>query len=295
MGENIQAQDAAKFYEKAFARNIGILTSEEQEKLRYAKVAIAGAGGVGGSHLIGLVRAGIGKFHIADMDRFEIANFQRQCGADMNTLGKNKARVMKEMALAINPHLSIKSFEQGVLPENVDEFLDGADVLIDGIDFFCIDVRRMLFSQARKRGIYAVTAGPLGFGSGLLVFSPEGMSFDEYFDINDEMKTLEQLIAFAVGLAPAAVHMKYLNLGKVDIGAKTGPALISACYLCSSLAITEVLRILLKRKNLKSAPHYFQFDPYEQQYKKGRLFLANRNPIQKLKRWFLMKKFSGKS
>ena len=284
--------NADLFYEKAFARNIGILTEEEQEKLRYSKIAVAGVGGVGGSHLIGLVRTGIGKFHIADMDEFEIANFQRQSGATIDTIGKNKSETMKDAALAINPHLDIKSFDKGVLKENIDEFLEGVDILVDGIDFFCIETRRMIFAEARKRGIYAITAGPLGFGSSLLVFSPTGMSFDQYFDINDDMTMLEQLIAFAVGLAPAALHMKYLNLGSVDIKAKTGPALVAACNLCNTFVITESLKILLGRKNLRSAPHYFQFDPYQQKYKKGYLMLANRNPIQKLKRWFLVKKFS---
>ncbi len=280
------------FYDKAFNRNIGILTAKEQEKLRNSKIAIAGCGGVGGSHLIAMVRAGIGKFHIADMDSFDIANIQRQYGATIHTLGKNKAETMKEMAVSINPYLEIKSFNQGVNEGNIGDFLDGVDVLVDGIDFFCIEARRLIFSEAKKRGIYAVTAGPLGFGSALLVFSPKEMSFDEYFDINDKMSRLEQIIAFAVGLAPASIHMKYLDLSKVDINAKTGPALISSCSLCNNLALTEVFKILLKRKNLKAAPHYFQFDPYEQEYKKGYLLGGNRNIWQRIKRIYLLKKFS---
>ena len=289
------SSDPDAFYKDAFTRNIGILTEEEQKKLKDTKISVAGAGGVGGAHLIGLVRIGIGGFHIADMDTFEIANIQRQYGADMNSLGKNKAEILREMALTINPHLDIKSFNNGVTKENIDDFLSGVDVLVDGIDFFSIDARRLIFSEAKKRGIFAVTAGPLGFGSGMLIFSPDGMSFDEYFDIKDSMSTLEKLIAFAVGLAPSAIHLKYLNLKSVDIDSKTGPALISACNLCSSFVITEVLRIVLGRKGIKPAPNYFQIDPYEQKYKKGYLLGANRNPIQKIKRWYLMNKFSGKS
>ena len=209
----------------------------------------------------------------------------------MDTVGRNKAEVMKAMALSVNPHLKIKVFEDGVTDENMDEFLSGADVLVDGIDFFAFDMRRKVFNKAREKGMYAVTAGPLGYGSALLVFSSGGMGFDEYFDVNDQMSYNEKLIAFAVGLAPASLHMGYLDLNKVDLSSGKGPALISACNICSGLAVTEVMKILLGKQNVKCVPDYFQFDPFLQKYKKGYLFGANKNPIQLIKRWYLVRKF----
>ena len=92
-------KDADSYYEESFRRNIGILTPEEQITLRSLRVAIVGMGGVGGFHLINLVRMGIGGFNIADMDCYEPANFQRQCGAFMDTVGKNKAQTMADTAL----------------------------------------------------------------------------------------------------------------------------------------------------------------------------------------------------
>ncbi len=284
-------QDSELYYREAFARNIGIFTAEEQKRLRSFRVAIVGVGGVGGFHLVNLVRMGVGKFNIADMDSFEVANVQRQCGAFVDTFGKNKARVMYEMALSINPHLDIKVFEEGVSGGNINEFMEGVDILIDGIDFFSIDERRMVFKEAQKRGIYAVTAGPLGFGCAMLVFSPKGMGFDEYFDIKDSMSHLEKLAAFAVGLAPEAFHLKYLNLKEVNLEKGKGPALVSACNLCGAIAATEVVSILLKKKEPLAVPYYFQFDPYLRKMKTGYLWGGNRNPVQKLKRWYLINKF----
>ena len=291
---NGSINDKNSFYEKAFSRNIGLLTEEEQNTLRNTKVAIVGMGGVGGFHLISLVRMGIGKFNIADMDTYELANIQRQCGAFMDTLGQNKSEVMKKIALSINPHLEIKSFNEGVSSENISDFMADADVLIDGIDFFSINERRFMFKEAKNKGIYAVTAGPLGFSSAMLVFSPDGMSFDEYFDINDDMTCFEKIIAFGVGLAPASLHMNYYNLNKVDLNSKKGPSLVSACNLCCSLVSTEVLKMLFNKKMLKSAPHYLQFDPFLQKLKKGYLMGGNKNIIQKIKRWYMLKKFSSK-
>jgi len=72
-------------YATAFDRNIGWLTTAEQQRLRQKRIAIAGVGGVGGSHLLTLARLGVGRFTISDPDRFELANFNRQAGAMMST------------------------------------------------------------------------------------------------------------------------------------------------------------------------------------------------------------------
>ena len=58
-------------YHAAFSRNIGWVTETEQALLRTRRIAIAGLGGVGGSHLLTLTRLGIGRFNIADLDTFD--------------------------------------------------------------------------------------------------------------------------------------------------------------------------------------------------------------------------------
>ncbi|MEO7150846.1 MAG: ThiF family adenylyltransferase, partial [Burkholderiaceae bacterium] len=101
-------------YREAFSRNIGWVTANEQEVLRTKRVAIAGLGGVGGSHLMTLARLGIGAFHIADFDTFDTANFNRQAGATVSTLGKPKVQVLSEMARDVNPELDIRLFPDGI-------------------------------------------------------------------------------------------------------------------------------------------------------------------------------------
>ena len=65
-------------YATAFSRNIGWVSVEEQARLRAKRVAIAGLGGVGGLHLLTLARLGVGAFNLAELDRFELANFNRR-------------------------------------------------------------------------------------------------------------------------------------------------------------------------------------------------------------------------
>ncbi|MFL5245601.1 MAG: ThiF family adenylyltransferase [Gemmataceae bacterium] len=278
-------------YEQAFARHSGLLTDAEQSKLRNSRVAIVGLGGVGGIHLATLARLGIGAFHIADPDTFELANFNRQYGANTRTLGRSKAEVMAELAMSINPEMDLRVFAEPVNEENVGEFLDGVDVVVDGIDFFAIEARRLVFGEAHRRGIWGVTAGPMGFSAAWMAFSPEGMNFDQYFDIKDGMDRWDQLAAFAVGLAPRPTHLNYLDLSRVDIQSESGPSLGLACNICSGVAATKVVKILLGRTPIQAAPVYFQFDAYRTILRKGRLRWGNRHPWQRLKRWYLRRRF----
>ena len=90
-------------YHDAFSRNIGWLSREEQRALRSKRIAIAGMGGVGGDHLVRMARLGCANFSISDMDVFEQANFNRQYGATMETVGRPKVEVMRDITLSVNP------------------------------------------------------------------------------------------------------------------------------------------------------------------------------------------------
>ena len=154
-------------------------------------------------------------------------------------------------------------------------------MFVDGLDFFEIDTRRHLFREARRRGIWAITAGPIGFSAAWLVFSPTGMSFDQYFDLNDRMDRADRLVAFLVGLTPRATQRAYLDLTQVDPRTGTGPSAGLACHLCSGVVAAEIFKILLGRSPIRPAPWYFQFDSYRQRLCKGRLHGGNRHPWQR--------------
>ena len=280
-------------YREAFSRNIGLVSEAEQARLRGARVAVAGLGGVGGVHVLALARLGIGGFTLADLDRFELANMNRQAGATVASLGRPKVEVMAELVAAINPTADLRLFPDGIAEKNIDEFLEGAVAALDGVDFFLIEVRRLLFRKARERGIYALTAAPIGFGSTLHVFSPGGMSFDEYFDLRDGMSLPEQLIHFGLGLAPKLAHLPYFPPKALDLTGRRAPSMGSACLLCAGVVATEVANLILGRRPRKVAPYYFQFDPMVQKYKTGRLWWGNRNPIQRAKKWWVLRTNPG--
>lgn len=268
-------------YKEAFSRNIGWISAQEQSQLNQKCVAIAGMGGVGGSHLLTLVRLGIGKFKIADFDRFELANFNRQVGATISSLSKPKVDVLAEKARDINPHVNIEIFNQGIKAQNINEFLDQVDLYIDGLDFFALNARCRVFAACYEKKIPAVTAAPLGMGTALINFLPGKMSFEEYFRLDGQAET-EQLLRFFIGLAPKLLHQKYIVDPKtIDLENHKGPSTPMGCELCAGAAASQALKILLNRGKVLAAPHAIQFDAYANKFAHSWRPGGNHNPINR--------------
>lgn len=277
-------------YHLAFSRNIGWLTRREQAQLKNKCVAIAGGGGVGGIYLLTLVRLGIENFHIADFDDFELQNFNRQVGANMHTLHRNKIEVLKDMAEEINPQVKIKCFMQGVTNNNIEDFLRDADIYLDGLDFFVLDMREQIFKRCDELNIPAITAAPVGMGCAYLSFMPGKMVFEQYFQLAG-LSPLDKQINFFLGLTPKPFHTKYLvDTSTFDFNAKKAPSTMMACNLCAGIASTEVLKILLNRSPIEPAPYYHYFDAYHGKAHRGRAWLGNRNPLTKFKRSIIKNK-----
>ncbi|QDL36580.1 ThiF family adenylyltransferase [Rhodoferax sediminis] len=282
-------------YDRAFSRNFGWVTRAEQQQLRKSRIAIAGLGGVGGAHLLTLARLGIANFNIADFDDFDVHNLNRQAGAFMSHMGQTKINTVARMARDINPEIDLRLFPKGVQPDNVDEFLRDADVYVDGLDFFVLPARRMVFAKCREKGIPALTAAPLGMGVAFLHFSPTGMSFEDYFKVEGH-ESDEQYARFIAGLSPAMMQRHYLVAPEaVDFRAKRGPSTIMACDLCAGVTGTSVLKLLLGRGTVRAAPWGMHFDAYHQKLKRTWRPFGNANPLQQLLLKFIRPVLRGRS
>ena len=274
---------AAPFsYADAFDRNLGWFTEKEQQSLRGKTIAIAGMGGVGGVHLLTLVRLGVTKFRIADLDVFEVANFNRQVGAMMSTVDQPKVAVLARMAKDINPEVEIVEFPVGVTAENLDGFLHGVDLFIDGFDFFVLDIRRQTFARCRELGIPALTAAPVGMGVAFLLFTADGVSFEDYFRFEGKSE-LRQYINFLMGLAPSGMHRAYLvDPTRLDVARRKAPSTMIGVQLCASFTAAQVVKLLLGRGSVKPAPFHYHFDSYLNIFKAGSR-RGNNGLLQRLK------------
>ena len=119
MGELISQEELDRAFDARFSK-------EMQVKLRSAKVAIAGLGGLGSNIAVMLARSGIGKLLLVDFDVVDVTNLNRQMYF-IPQLGKPKAEALPEILRQINPYLTYESVCVKVIPENVKEAFDKPD------------------------------------------------------------------------------------------------------------------------------------------------------------------------
>lgn len=270
-------------YEQAFDRNLGWLSPAEQAKLRQSCVAIAGVGGAGGFQAQALARLGVGKFKIADPDRFEMTNFNRQMGAMVSTLEKSKVEVIERMILEINPEAEIEVYRDGVSPENADAFLKGVDFAVDGIDFFVWKIRQLLFETCYQKKIPVLTCCPIGFGAALMIFSPEGMKYSDYFNIREGMSEDDIRLSFVFGLAPWPFALKYLSSKAVDLNSKRASSVVGGLMLVGAITAAEAVKVLTGKGKVKYCPHVLQVDLFTQKMRGRYLPLGMKSPWRQLK------------
>jgi len=110
--------------------------SAGQDKIAQAKVLIIGAGGLGCPALQYLAAAGVGTIGIVDFDVVEMSNLQRQILYTVDDLGKSKAITAAKRVEALNPEITIKSYNFQITNKNALEILENYDMIIDGSDNF---------------------------------------------------------------------------------------------------------------------------------------------------------------
>lgn len=121
--------------EEMFSRTARIIGEEGVALLAEKTVAVFGLGGVGSYAAEALARAGIGRLILIDGDTVDITNLNRQLVADRTTLGRNKAEVMEERALRVNPRCDTQVHPRFFKPGDEEFILGlGADFIIDAID-----------------------------------------------------------------------------------------------------------------------------------------------------------------
>ena len=118
-----------------FSRTQLLLGADNMERLKNAKVAVFGIGGVGGYTVEALVRSGVGSFVLVDDDKVCLTNLNRQIIATRKTVGKYKVEVMRDRILEINPDAQVEIRQCFYLPENADEFdFSEYSYVVDAVD-----------------------------------------------------------------------------------------------------------------------------------------------------------------
>ena len=144
-----------------FHRTEILIGKEAVEKLKNAKVAIYGLGGVGSYVLEGLARVGIGHFVLVDYDKYDITNINRQLGATHSTIGKYKVEEAKERILDINPNAKVEIYRPEEINGEESSIIDNTFTYI--VD--CIDTMKnklALIEKANKENVKIISVTGTG-------------------------------------------------------------------------------------------------------------------------------------
>ena len=128
----ILSEEQAERYLRHFVlREIGV---SGKKRLLNSKVLVIGAGALGSSALMYLAAAGIGTIGIADYDRVELSNLQRQIIHRTDHVGMEKTLSAKQTVEEINPDVTVHLYSERMTPDNIQMVIDPYDFIIDGTD-----------------------------------------------------------------------------------------------------------------------------------------------------------------
>jgi len=157
-------------YPYRYIRNADILSAAEQLRLAESRVAVVGAGGLGGQVIVLLARIGVGTLVVVDCDQFDETNLNRQALCTAVTLGEPKARASVEAVASINPGIRVIPHPVRIDAGVIDGILAGSDVVVDGLDN--APDRLLLQDAAGRLGIPMVHGALAGFEGRIMTVLP---------------------------------------------------------------------------------------------------------------------------
>ena len=263
-------------YTEFTTRNIGMISEAEQTKLKNSSVFIAGVGGMGGAALLNLVRAGLGSVWIADFDRFEVSNLNRQVFANLGTIGQEKIDATMAQLLQINPELKIKYFDQSWNDE-LPEILPNVDVVINGCDDTKASIQLMRAAREFKKIVIDAYPSPL---PNVYVVRPEDPRPEERLKYptcsvasnaftDAQIKRCAELeLQFVLTRSSSLSHVERGPVIEFFKGTRKRFSFAPMVITTGSLMAFECLRVLLNRTPQKLNAGYF-FNPWTLQIERN--------------------------
>jgi molybdopterin/thiamine biosynthesis adenylyltransferase len=211
-------------YPYRYLRNRKAVTISEQIILAKSKVAIIGAGGLGGHLILILARFGIGHLVIIDRDVFDETNLNRQALSTTESIGFSKSESAAHMIGSINPGVMVTPYIVKIDTSNADEILSGMNVVVDALDN--ISDRFVVEESAKRLKIPMVHGAVAGFEGQVMTIFPEDPGLKSLYGSKQADKNKEK--------SPEAI---------------LGVPAIAPSYI-ATLQAMEVVKIILKRGNL---------------------------------------------
>ena len=168
-----------------YLRNFKTLSLQDQIRLLQSKVTLVGAGGLGGTVLEWLARAGVGHLSI-DGDRFEGHNLNRQLLCTQDRLGAAKARAAAERAYRVNSSLTVEAHTEFLTPKNARQLVSDCHAVVDCLDN--IKTRFVVETAAREAGVPLISAAVAGLTGHVTTVFPQDQGLELIYGSAAELK-----------------------------------------------------------------------------------------------------------
>ncbi len=250
-------------------RNIGIISFEEQERIRTSKVAILGVGGLGGTVAENLVRAGCQDIVMADKDTFDASNLNRQL-CTLDDIAHYKVDVIEKFLKKIDPEVNITKFYT-ISPENIENVLEGVDVVALTLDGPITSILIERECRRQKIPMCETWAVPMlfswWFAEGSVSYEElyglptQHLSNQQLYELRDQLKLTSCKSLFSKILRMLGVEKTYDRepgayemMMREQVGIRSFAPIVrlTADYLVMELIFTGILEI----KSMTLAPAY---------------------------------------
>ncbi len=155
-----------------------------QQKLKAAKVAVIGAGGLGSPVIAYLAAAGVGTIGVIDNDTVSLSNLQRQIIHRSADMGVGKAENAGRFVSEINPFVTVVPIVERLDAANAQRLLAGHDLVLDGTDNF--DTRKIAAEAAEALGLPLVSGAVSMWDGQVTVFLPGGRRFADLYPVTPD-------------------------------------------------------------------------------------------------------------
>ena len=249
-------------YEELFARNYGVLSEQEQERLRKASILIVGCGGIGGTVALILARSGIEKFILVEFDAYDTTNMNRQISCFTDTLGRNKAEVIGEDIRRINPNAEVEIYPRLLNHAEIAQLIKKVDVVFPAADDFAFSI--LVFREAKRQGKPALFVVPSGTWANVSIIMPDGPSIEKVegippLETYEQLKEMFRTRKYKLG----TYFYTFLASWRIDyyrgfLDDDLPPTqLCPVVWICSSIGAFEVVKLISCKWKPVAAPRFW--------------------------------------
>ncbi len=249
-------------YRELFERNYGIFSEREQERIRGSSILVIGCGGIGATVAIMLARSGMSRFILVDFDVYSESNMNRQICCFTDTIGRNKAHVVRDDILRINPEASVTVYDRLVPQEELEELMADVDVVFPAADDYAFSL--IAFRNARKLGKPALMVVPSGTWAHVSLMMPRGPSPEDiegvpklptYEEIRETLEIRRYRLGTYFFVPLGDWQIDYYRQYVEEYAPPT--QLCPTVWICSALGAFEIIKHLSKKWPPVTAPYYW--------------------------------------